>query len=49
MSVDLERAVAGEWDGRVFHFCSRGCKAEFMVDPPSFVAPEGEAGPAPTR
>jgi len=40
MSVDLEQAVAGERDGRVFHFCSRGCKAEFMVDPPSFVGSE---------
>ena len=46
MSMDLERAVSGEWNGRVFHFCSRGCKAEFMVDPTTFVSVghEGEAG-----
>ena len=46
MSVDLERAVAGAWDGRMFHFCSRGCKAEFMVDTALFVstAPDGRAG-----
>lgn len=37
MPVDLERAVAAEWDGQVFHFCSRGCKGEFMVDPATFV------------
>lgn len=40
MSVSLERAVAGEWGGRTFHFCSRGCRAEFMVDPETFVSPE---------
>lgn len=38
MSVEQELAVAGEWGGQVFHFCSRGCKAEFMVDPESFVS-----------
>ncbi len=48
MSVDLERAVEGEWGGRTFHFCSRGCKAEFMVDPETFVSPErdGRVGAA---
>ena len=40
MSVDPGKAVAGEWRGRTFHFCSRGCKAEFMVDPATFVAPD---------
>ena len=39
MSVDLERAVVGEWRGRELHFCSRGCRAEFMVDPATFVSP----------
>jgi putative ABC transport system ATP-binding protein len=43
MSVEQERAVPGEWHGRTFHFCSRGCKAEFMVDPATFV-PESIPG-----
>jgi YHS domain-containing protein len=34
--------VAGEWGGQVFHFCSRGCKAEFMVDPATFVSTDHE-------
>jgi putative ABC transport system ATP-binding protein len=39
MSVDHAKAVVGEWHGQQFYFCSRGCKAEFMVDPETFVAP----------
>ena len=38
MSVDRAKAVAGEWRGQTFYFCSRGCKAEFMVDPTTFVS-----------
>ena len=37
MSVDRAKAVAGEWIGQTYYFCSRGCKAEFMVDPTTFV------------
>ena len=37
MSVDRAKAVAGEWNGQTYYFCSRGCKAEFMVDPTTFV------------
>lgn len=40
MSVEREKATAGEWGGRTFYFCSRGCKAEFMVDPETFVKAE---------
>ena len=43
MSVELGRAVAGEWHGQELHFCSRGCKAEFMADPASFVSTDHEA------
>jgi putative ABC transport system ATP-binding protein len=39
MAVERARSVSGEWGGRTFYFCSRGCKAEFMVDPETFVAP----------
>ena len=37
MSVDRAKAVAGEWSGQTYYFCSRGCKAEFMVDATTFV------------
>ena len=40
MQVERERAVSGEWDGRAWYFCSRGCKAEFMVDPETFAHPK---------
>lgn len=40
MSVQREKATTGEWGGRTFHFCSRGCKAEFMVDPETFARAE---------
>ena len=46
MSVDRGRAVTGEWDGRTWYFCSRGCKAEFLVDPESFVRPQVPLSPA---
>jgi YHS domain-containing protein len=44
MSVERDRAVSGEWQGRTLYFCSRGCRAEFMSDPVRFPAPE--PGPA---
>ena len=37
MAVEREKATSGEWRGRTFYFCSRGCKAEFMVDPTTFI------------
>ena len=40
MSVEREKVTTGEWGGRTFYFCSRGCKAEFMVDPETFVRAE---------
>ena len=39
MAVERTKSVAGDWGGQTFYFCSRGCKAEFMVDPETFVAP----------
>lgn len=36
MSVEREKAVATEWDGRTLYFCSRGCRNEFMEDPQQF-------------
>ena len=43
MAVEREKAVAGDWGGRTWFFCSRGCKAEFMVDPQTFA----QANPVP--
>ena len=36
MSVERERAVPVEWDGRTLYFCSRGCRNEFFEDPRRF-------------
>jgi putative ABC transport system ATP-binding protein len=43
MAVERARAVAGEWSGQTFFFCSRGCRAEFLVDPETFVRPAAPA------
>lgn len=32
MAVERERAVAVEWQGQTYYFCSRGCRAEFLED-----------------
>ena len=36
MAIEREKAVAAEWNGRTFHFCSRGCRNEFFEDPYGF-------------
>jgi putative ABC transport system ATP-binding protein len=47
MAVERAKSVSGDWNGRTFYFCSRGCKAEFMVDPTTFVGePTHEASPS---
>lgn len=38
MAVERERAVSAEWDGQVYHCCSRGCRDEFLADPRPFLA-----------
>ncbi len=49
MSVERDKAVSGEWQGTTYYFCSRGCKAEFMVDPTTFQGePLSEALPMPS-
>lgn len=42
MSVEVERAVAVEYDGRDFHFCSRGCSWEFQASPAEFAMIDGD-------
>jgi len=36
MAVEREKAVVAEWNGRTFHFCSRGCRNEFFEEPHGF-------------
>lgn len=45
MAVERDQAVSGEWHGSKYYFCSRGCKAEFMVDPGTFVGDGIPSGP----
>lgn len=37
-SVDPEKAVRLNWEGKTYYFCSEECKARFELDPP------GDAG-----
>jgi len=39
MSVE-ESTISATHDGRTFHFCSNGCRREFLEDPPRFTARE---------
>jgi len=43
MSVEVERAVAVEYQGGAFHFCSRGCSWEFQMSPGRFSDSAGGA------
>lgn len=36
MAVEREKSVSAEWEGRTYHFCSRGCRNEFLEDPGQF-------------
>jgi len=38
MSVEADRAVTIQHDGRTLHFCSRGCSLEFQAAPERFLA-----------
>jgi putative ABC transport system ATP-binding protein len=38
MSLEPERAVAQTWNARTWHFCSKGCRDEFLADPPPLLA-----------
>ena len=41
MAVEREKAVVGEWEGKPFYFCSRGCRNEFFEDPRQFESAAG--------
>ena len=38
MSVEQETAISTEWDGRTFHFCAKGCRAEFLAQPQQYLS-----------
>jgi putative ABC transport system ATP-binding protein len=37
MSVQREKAIKAEWEGREDFFCARGCRDEFLADPYKFM------------
>jgi len=37
MSVEREKAISVEWDGKVYSFCAQGCRDEFVNDPQKFI------------
>ncbi len=37
MAVEREKGISAEWNGALYYFCSRGCRAEFLECPASFV------------
>ncbi len=37
MAVERERAIAADWNGRSYAFCSRGCRDEFLAEPAAFL------------
>jgi putative ABC transport system ATP-binding protein len=37
MKVEREKAVTTEWEGQTYSFCSKGCRREFLEEPPQFL------------
>ncbi len=37
MTVDRETAISAEYQGKVYYFCAKGCRDEFLADPAGFV------------
>jgi len=37
MSVDRETAISAEYQGKVYYFCAKGCRDEFLAEPARFV------------
>ena len=38
MVVEQEKAVSAEWNGQTYYFCAKGCRDEFLANPPEFLA-----------
>ncbi|HEX7077386.1 MAG TPA: heavy metal translocating P-type ATPase [Candidatus Eisenbacteria bacterium] len=49
MSVDPERAIHAEHDGRTYYFCCEGCRAKFRNDPARYLSPARSAEAAADR
>ena len=43
MAIEREKAVTADRDGKTFHFCSRGCRLEFLKGSEEFARAEKEA------
>jgi putative ABC transport system ATP-binding protein len=37
MSVEREKAISTEWEGKIFYFCALGCRDEFVNAPQKFI------------
>jgi putative ABC transport system ATP-binding protein len=37
MTIEREQAFQAEWEGQVYYFCARGCRDEFLANPPQFL------------
>jgi len=45
MTVDASKAAASlEYEGRLYHFCCKGCAVKFKVDPGTYLSPSYKAG-----
>lgn len=44
MEVDEKNAVTSEYDGKIYYFCSPGCKAAFDENPKKYVHEGHESG-----
>ena len=37
MSVEREKAISTEWEGKVYSFCAQGCRDDFVNNPKKFI------------
>ena len=45
MNVDAAKAAASvEYEGRLYHFCGRGCAEKFKADPEEYLSPNYKSG-----
>src|SRR5271157_5963184 len=45
MNVDPSKAAASvEYEGKLYHFCSRGCAEKFKADPEKYLSPHYKPG-----
>lgn len=50
MNVDPQKAAgSAEYQGKTYHFCSKGCVAKFQADPEKYLHPEPAPQPVPSK